>query len=148
MSELRADTITASDGSSPATLTKQEAIKHYVNYDPRNETTDSSLNQSSVSDYQTGDFGSSFINNFSSGTDKVHHVSVINSIDDNASRGNGATRGGAIANLGHIVNDTNLVSLTSTSIIQFYSASPASGSSNGAETDYSATYCSSIGDLA
>ena len=33
MSELRADTITASDGTSPVTLTKQSAAKAWVNFD-------------------------------------------------------------------------------------------------------------------
>ena len=149
MSELRADTITGSDGTSPVTLTKQEAIKHYVNYDAVNTTSDSSLNQSSLSDHEAGQYTSNFTNNFNSATDKVHHASVLNSADDNATRVNGAGRSGAIANLGHVSNDDDKVPLSSfTSLVQFYSASPSSGSSSGTADDFSATYISSIGDLA
>ena len=148
MSEVRVDTITASNGTGPVTLTKQEAVKHYVNYDAINQTTDSSLNQSSFSDYETGQFGSSFTNNFNSGTDKIHHASAINSATDGTSRIEGVGRAGVLANIGHCVNNDDLVSITSTSIITFYSATGSSSGSNGEARDCSATYLSSIGDLA
>ena len=57
MSELRADTITASDGSSPVTLTKQEACKLRCRYNQVTASVESGgLNVSSISDDSTGLF--------------------------------------------------------------------------------------------
>jgi len=53
MSTLKADTIVASDGSSPVTLTKQSAAKAYIRADV--STIDQSLNISSLTDNGTGD---------------------------------------------------------------------------------------------
>ena len=55
MSELRADTITAANGTGPVTLTKQAGIKAFSEQDndspnPANK----SLNQSSITDSDTG----------------------------------------------------------------------------------------------
>ena len=47
---LNVDTITAKNGTSPVTLTKQSAPKHWVNYDSVNQTTDGSFNQTSLTD--------------------------------------------------------------------------------------------------
>jgi hypothetical protein len=73
MSELRADTITASNGTSPVTLTKQSAAKAYVlwnngDLDGQAGTTgiDTSFNVTSMDDDGTGDFGVNFTNAFSS----------------------------------------------------------------------------------
>jgi len=147
MSTLKADTIVASDGSSPVTLTKQEAVKHYVNYDAVNSTTDSSLNQSSVTDYTTGDFASNFTNNFGSASDKVHFASCLNSITEGETRISSGVRGGVVANIGVLTNDSDAAVL-STSSVQFFSAFGAYGSGDGSSYDFSATYCTSIGDLA
>ena len=63
MSELRADTITASDGTSPVTLTKQEALRMMCFYNQSSTTRfgvaqdqvgTSSLNVSTVTDIATG----------------------------------------------------------------------------------------------
>jgi hypothetical protein len=54
MSELRTDTITASDGTSPVTLTKQEAAKAYSNNDMTVPDIRKSLNVSSIADNGTG----------------------------------------------------------------------------------------------
>ena len=57
MSELRTDTITASDGTSPVTLTKQKAAKHFVFYDGQGASTiENSFNTSSVTDSATGQY--------------------------------------------------------------------------------------------
>ena len=55
MSDLRVDTITASDGSSPVTLTKQEAAKMFLNCD-QSGTHDiaDSFNVSSLADGGVG----------------------------------------------------------------------------------------------
>lgn len=56
MSELRADTITASDGTSPVTLTKQEGVKSRLVYAQATTTSYGSFNISSVTDVATGSF--------------------------------------------------------------------------------------------
>jgi len=63
MSELRTDTITASDGTSPVTLTKQSAAKHFITYN-ESQTVTSSLNNSSITDFGTGNHRYNFANNF------------------------------------------------------------------------------------
>ena len=56
MSTLKADTIVAADGSSPATLTKQQAAKAWVYYDNlSSNVTRGSFSISSVADNGTGD---------------------------------------------------------------------------------------------
>ena len=66
MSELRADTITASDGTSPVTLTKQEATKaHWLFEQANSNTLTVSLNVSGVVDNGTGDMTASYISAFS-----------------------------------------------------------------------------------
>ena len=64
MSELRADTITASDGTSPVTLTKQQAAKVWCNWDST-QTARDSFNISTVADTATGRATLSFTNNMS-----------------------------------------------------------------------------------
>jgi len=55
MSELRTDTITASDGTSPVTLTKQSAAKAWVNINQTGtQAVRDSLNVSSISDIAAG----------------------------------------------------------------------------------------------
>jgi hypothetical protein len=62
MSELRADTITASDGTSPVTLTKQSAAKAFiVGTDAAGIT--NSLNVGSGTDNGIGNYSYSYVNN-------------------------------------------------------------------------------------
>ena len=57
MSELRADTITASDGTSPVTLTKQSAAKAWANITGTGTAIiNDSVNHSSLTDNTTGDY--------------------------------------------------------------------------------------------
>lgn len=67
MSELRADTITGSDGTSPVTLTKQSAAKAWVNQDDQT-TINGSFNVASLTDVGTGRGGVNFTNNMSNAT--------------------------------------------------------------------------------
>jgi len=63
MSELRADTITGSDGTSPVTLTKQSAAKAWANFG--GDTTlviNQSFGISSSTDQAIGDFDFNFSN--------------------------------------------------------------------------------------
>jgi hypothetical protein len=67
MSTLKADTIVASDGTSPVTLTKQSAAKAWANFDGDAGTVAArnSLNVSGFTDNGTGDYTVSFSNSMS-----------------------------------------------------------------------------------
>jgi len=67
MSTIKADTIVASDGTSPVALTKQEVPKARLMYDHVNTTIDGSFNISSVSDDNTGRHEPSFTSNVALG---------------------------------------------------------------------------------
>jgi len=69
MSELRTDTITASDGTSAVTLTKQSAAKHWINMDA-GQTINGSINTSSIVDNTTGDHAVNLANALSD----IHYV--------------------------------------------------------------------------
>ena len=57
MSELRTDTITASDGTSAVTLTKQSAAKAWANWNGQGTVAlRDSFNNSSLTDNGTGDY--------------------------------------------------------------------------------------------
>ena len=71
MSTLKADTIVASDGSSPVTLTKQSAAKAWLQFDQTVPTTSGSFNISSVSDDSQGIFTPSLSNSMSSTNNQV-----------------------------------------------------------------------------
>ena len=73
MSELRADTITASDGTSPVTLTKQSAAKVWVNFDGTGTiAARDSLNVTSLSDLGTGVYQPNYLNALNNGNYSVH----------------------------------------------------------------------------
>ena len=146
MSTLAADTIQNRSGGA-VTLTSQEAAKHWVNYDAKDTATDGSLNQSSLTDHTTGEFSSNFTSNFSSATDKCHFASALNSEDGGGTRVSNAARGGVIANIGHLVNDSTANALATTQV-QFHTGFGSNAANDGAEDDLSAGYCMSIGDLA
>jgi len=83
MSELRADTITASDGTSPVTLTKQSAAKAWTRQDQRSAlTTTSSFNFSSATDVGTGHVQISFGSNMS---DANYTIVGMNGYEDGTS---------------------------------------------------------------
>ena len=76
MSELRADTITASDGTSPVTLTKQSAAKSWVNFNGTGTiAVRDSLSVSGLLDNGAGEYTVNFSNAF--GT--VNYASTGNS---------------------------------------------------------------------
>ena len=67
MSTLKADTIVASDGSSPVTLTKQSAAKAWINFNGTGTIASrDSFSVSSISDTGTGETLITFSNAFSS----------------------------------------------------------------------------------
>jgi|SRR6056300_535566 len=64
MSELRANTITHSDGTSPVTLTKQQAAKAWNCFDEGTSSTiRDSFNVASITDNGTSNFDTNFTNN-------------------------------------------------------------------------------------
>ena len=60
MSELRADTITGSDGTSPVTLTKQSAAKAWFNLNAQTPALRDSFNIASFTDEGTGLYEGNF----------------------------------------------------------------------------------------
>ena len=54
-SEMYVDTIAASDGTSPATLTKQTTAKAFIQYSDTDGTFDETFNASSTTDNGSGD---------------------------------------------------------------------------------------------
>ena len=82
MSTLKADTIVASDGSSPVTLTKQVANKAWVHIDGTGTVTiDGSFNVASVTDNGTGDYTVNFTNSMS---DASYSPTMLTEIPANA----------------------------------------------------------------
>ena len=86
MSELRADTITASDGTSPVTLTKQQTAKCMagVNMNGTAELAASvsgAINASSLTDNGTGDGTTAFTNNMSAALYYVNADDTSQTID-------------------------------------------------------------------
>jgi hypothetical protein len=73
MSELRTDTITASDGTSPVTLTKQQAAKSWIFHND-GDTIYSSFGASSLSDLMTGGYVLNITNAMSGATDYAASV--------------------------------------------------------------------------
>jgi hypothetical protein len=69
MSEVRADTITASDGSSPVTLTKQSAAKAWMYYKQNTPAISDSFNTSSATDTGTGNYLQNYTNSFDASYD-------------------------------------------------------------------------------
>jgi hypothetical protein len=67
MSELRTDTITASDGTSPVTLTKQSAAKAWVNLNGDTASIRNSNNLTSLTDNGSGRYQINFSNSMSDG---------------------------------------------------------------------------------
>jgi len=64
MGTLKVDTVVGSDGTSPVTLTKQEAAKVWINLDAvSSNAIRDSLNVSSVTDLGAGEQRWSFVNN-------------------------------------------------------------------------------------
>lgn len=76
MSTVKVDTLVASDGTSPVTLTKQQAAKQFVWFDGNTtNVVENSFNTSSVTDVGTGDY-KPFLTNSMSTTFSVLHIST------------------------------------------------------------------------
>ena len=75
MSTLKADTIVASDGSSPVTLTKQSAAKAWIDVPAGLGSINASFNVSSLDDDGAGDGGVNYVASMSSATYAVSGTS-------------------------------------------------------------------------
>lgn len=62
MSDLRVNSISASDGTSPVTLTKQSAAKAWGHFEGSDTTLDGSFNTSTITDNSTGNYTANFTN--------------------------------------------------------------------------------------
>jgi hypothetical protein len=82
MSELRADTITASNGTSPVTLTKQSAAKAWCNLNGTTFGNRGGLNVASNTDNGTGDYTTTF----TSAMNDANYATVDGSIDSVSSQ--------------------------------------------------------------
>ena len=69
MSEVRADTITASNGTGPVTLTKQSAAKAWMYYKQNTPAISDSFNTSSATDTGTGNYLQNYTNSFDASYD-------------------------------------------------------------------------------
>ena len=146
MSTLKADTIVASDGSSPVTLTKQEATKQWISWDGVNNDIEGSLNVTSVTDEETGVYTLNITSAFSSAHDRCITVSLFNTADDGSSSTGGSGRGLSAGVVG--TNSGNTIDPLTTTTVQYATAYGSSDTSSGGMWDFSKVSVSSIGDLA
>ena len=145
MGTLKVDTVVGSDGTSPVTLTKQEATKFWVTYNATNLQTEGSLNQSGLIDETAGRYHSTFITAFDSPTDKCAIASAYNSNNNTAHHTND-NRGGIIANIGTSTSGT--FRALSASEIQFSTSYGSHATQHGDQVDLFAVYVMVTGDLA
>ena len=146
MSTLKADTIVAADGSSPVTLTKQEAAKQWISWDGVNNDIEGSLNVTSVTDEETGVYTLNITSAFSSAHDRCITVSLFNTADDGSSSTGGSGRGLSAGVVG--TNSGNTIDPLTTTTVQYATAYGSSDTSSGGMWDFSKVWVSSIGDLA
>jgi hypothetical protein len=75
MSTLKADTIVASDGSSPVTLTKQSAAKGWINFNGTGTiAARDSFNNSSLTDSGTGRYKTTHTNSYANASYSFYMV--------------------------------------------------------------------------
>jgi|11_taG_2_1085331.scaffolds.fasta_scaffold01155_6 hypothetical protein len=146
MSTLKADTIVATDGSSPVTLTKQEAVKQWISWDGVNNDIEGSLNVTSVIDEQTGVYTLNITSAYSSQHDRCIFTTLYNSNDDGATIESGSGRGMGTVVVG--TNSNSTIDPLTTTTIQFATAYGSSASSQGGMFDLCKVWVTSIGDLA
>ena len=139
MSELRADTITASDGTSPVTLTKQSAATARHTYDQVDSTTIDSLNISTATDVSTGFLLHTFSNAYSSAIQRQVVVNAWNTNNDGTNPIASDLRG-----LDASHNNANNTTTTVRTQVSYGSLS----TSNGAGADTNGHYAVIFGDLA
>ncbi len=145
LGKIKADTLEHSTaGSLDTSYVVNGSAKHFVRYNAIAQNTETSLNQSSVTDTATGNFSSNFTNAYNSASDKVAFVNSFNSIN-NTSRSFGTLVGGIGILEG---NMTGTFIAQSASLVNFGSGHLGDAGTHGSTRDYIATYCMTLGDLA
>ena len=92
MSTVKVDTLVASDGTSPVTLTKQSAAKAWVNFNGTGTIAISeSFNVTSLTDNSVGRYSANYVNNMNTATYATQVCSDANTSNDAFNR----TAGGA-----------------------------------------------------
>jgi len=140
VSTIKVDTIQSSGGGA-VTLTQQQALKHWVNYDAVSQVTHGSFNQSTLTDNGAGDFTTTYSSNLSGAENKCILFGAWNTNDNGANLGAGDTRGGTTC--GQYGAEA-----TATSKVRYTCHYGSTGSANGGLFDYEGNYCASVGDLA
>ena len=130
MSTIKADTIVAADGSSPVTLTKQEALKAYGSFDMSTNTVVDSFNIASYTDRSTGCLYGNYTNSMSALT----HVVCGSSAP--APEGTMST------------SDDNRYSVTNSDTTGRYAQNTSQVSSHSTRTDAEYISAMIVGDLA
>lgn len=84
MSELRANTISAANGTGPVTLTKQSAAKAWASYQTYTSAQiNDSINISTLTDHSTGSHTLSFTNNLIAGQYSSSYASTATLVGTN-----------------------------------------------------------------
>jgi len=133
MSTLKADTIVASDGSSPATLTKQHAAKGFCHFNQETPAITTSFNTSSLTDSGTG-YG------------KVNWTNAMSNANYSTTTGNRGYNAIGGSEYSTCLADDNPYVARTASAWSFKSI--YAGTSAAAEFDPSTAICSALGDLA
>ncbi|OUU63921.1 MAG: hypothetical protein CBC24_08080 [Candidatus Pelagibacter sp. TMED64] len=139
-SVLNVDTIAAKNGTSPVTLTKQQAIKTWVNYDAADQATRGSFAQSSLTDVGTGIFRTTHTNNMNSAEDKCVLTNHWDTTNEGSSGASGASEWPSSCQYG------SEAAATTHTTIGVAQGSTSSG--NGALYDTDGNYIAVVGDLA
>lgn len=110
MGTLKADTIVASDGTSPVTLTKQEVPKARLMFDHSNTNIDGSFNISSVADTATGQATPSFTSNVALG-----FATTADGANTNSGQSDVSVRGGGGSTSTQVTTSYRVLTYLSTS---------------------------------
>jgi len=141
MSTLEVSNLNDGTTTVATTFLTNGSVKHWVNYDAVNQTTDGSLNQSSIVDNSEGDYTSNYTSSLASARNKCIMTGSWNTVDSGSSTNSGNTRGGSSS-------DQAGDSVQSVSSINFHTYFQAKSTSNGDFEDMNGSYCMTNGDLA
>ena len=145
-SVLNVDEIAAKNGTSPVTLTKQEATKQWISWDGVNNDIEGSLNVSSVLDEETGVYTLTVTSAYSSQHDRCIFTTLYNSNDDGGTIESGSARAMGTVVIG--TNSNGTIDPLATTTIQYATAYGSTSSSDGGMFDLCKVWVTSLGDLA
>lgn len=140
MGELRVDTLSAENGTSPVDLTGQSAAKAWVSFNGTGTiAARDSLNVSSLTDNGSGTYDVSFTNNFDNAD---NYVAAGGLLTEGTERG----AGGLCLRITSVAGGAP--SSKTTSQTRFTAVYGSSASSDGAGVDTDPCYATFMGDLA